>query len=611
MGYAKKSVGFHLEISPVRLTATLASRHSEVASRTPGKRESPPNDWVPNLTRANNPPPLLACDNAPFVLGLPKVAKDPNRQSAENSKAEAKNAAFVQLLRDYAEASEDPDASRIIEWYEAAMPGLSEILKNLPTVLRKRLDQDLISVGVRGRPPLHRKSAAHAYWANRVLGGNGAVGTCLVCGETRRLVDTLPQSIVGRLVPAATTSNVALLSGNFPAAQRGASGKGLKSAPICAECGLTVVDAFNRLAASESHRWGRYDDDRATIWWLRGGDHSDEEVAAQVAQPEPQWVSQFLNAVEQPARGTTARDIRADRFYALTFSGNVARLVIRGWVDLPLIDMRDNAVRWFQDVAIEDGTGNPYSAIGTLAACLGTMVRREGRWSEPAPDGAREQLLRIALAAAPVPRNFLPLAVARAKAEAARLGSDDGLTAAIARRRMHARIGLIKLILNRTTYQEVPLTTQLDPDRKDKPYLSGRLFAVRAALQRRAVPGVNAAITDRYFERAVSNPASMEKTLATLANQHLAALRRNESGRGTAMVIERLITQLESDMQDAPGRQSPEDEAAWICGYFQQRQHDFLKAKEFYDAKKAGQPAPAGDPSSTSDTDTVMEGIDE
>lgn len=610
-GYAKKSVGFRLEISPQRLTATIASLHAEPASGARGKREAPPTDWVPNLTRSNNPPPLLACDNAPFVLGLPKVAKDPAKQPVEDAKAQAKNAAFVQLLRDYAEASGDPDATRIIEWYEAGMPGLQATLDNLPAALRQRLDQDLISVGVLRRQPLHRKPAAQAYWAERVLGGKGAVGVCLVCGESKPLVDTLPQSIVGRLVPATSTSNVALLSGNFPAAQRGATGKGLKSAPVCAECGLAVVDSFNRLAASETHRWGRYDDDRGTIWWLRGGDPQDEELAEQVDQPKPQWVSQFLNAVEQPARGTTARDIRADRFFALTFSGNVARLVIRGWIDLPLITMRDNAVRWFQDIAIDGGSDGPYSSIGTLASCLGTMVRRDGRWNEPAPDGAREQLLRIAFADVPIPSNFLPLAVARAKAEAARLGSDDGLTAAIARRRMHARVGLIKLILNRTTHQEAPLTTQLDPDRKDKPYLSGRLFAVRAALQRRAVPGVNATITDRYFERAVSNPASMEKTLATLANQHLAALRRKESGRGAAIVIERLITELESDMQDAPGRQSPEDEAAWICGYFQQRQHDFMKAKDYHDARKAGQPTPADDPNSTSDADTTMEGIDE
>lgn len=609
IGYAKKPIGFLLQVNPRRPAAQLTSLYEQDPAGG-GKRPVAPSRWVPNLTRANNPPPLFACDNAAFVLGLPKVAKEPAAQPKEDAAARAKNEAFVELLGEYCAATSDRDADQIIAWYREGKPGLDAAIAALPESLRKRLDVDLIAVAVQRHPPLYAKPEGQAFWESRVMGSqDAATGVCLVCGRTKPLVSTLPQSIAGRLVPATSTANVALLSGNFPAAQRGATGKGLRSAPICAECGLAVVDAFNRLAGSDDHRWGRPDEDRATIWWLRGGDRGDEELTQQLEEPEPQWVQQFLSTLDKPA-SLTGRDIRADRFYALTFSGNVARLVIRGWIDLPLIEMRANVAAWFRDLAVAYGDQSPYSSLGAVASSLGTMVRRDGGWTAPAPEGAREALLRVAVAGARVPTNYLVTAIARAKAEVTHLTSPDGLTAHTARRRMHTRVGLLKLILNRTHLQEHQLSTELDPERKDKSYLSGRLFAVREALQRRAVRGVTSTITNRYFERAVSNPATTEKTLATLAHQHLAALRRTESGRGAAVSIGRLLTELESTMGDAPSRQTAEQEAAWICGYFQQRQHDFAKATEYRAAKLAGQSQPEHDPNSTADA-ANPEGTDE
>lgn len=583
-GYAFKTLSFVLEVSwdgaNCRLISLLQprlDRNQKPTSTLVGQEA-----LVPNITRSNNPPPMLACDKAAFVLALTTMAKDPARQAVENAKAKAQQNAFMALLRDYEADNHDESAASILAWHQAGNPGLANAIGALGARERKRLETDLVALRTEDDPQrLHDRPAAQAFWGRRALAsksGAGSVGLCLCCGQIGPLVDTLPQSLEGRLIPATSKANVALLSANFSSAQRGASGKGLRSAPLCAICAIAAVNSFNTLASSDRHRWGRPSEDRATIWWLKGGRGEDEEAAEQVEDPKPQWVAQFLETLNQPST-RTGRDPAVARFFALTFSGNASRLVVRGWIDLPLVDFKQHVGDWFRDVQTSS-KDRPFPSISATAKSLGVMLRRDGRWTEPAPEGARDALLRTAVAGEPVPRHFLRLAVGRAKAEVSYLASSDGLTAGIARRRMHARLGLIRLILNRTAYREDPMPSHLNIDRDDKPYLSGRLFAVRESLQHRAVAGVNASIADRYFDRSASHPASVDANLTTLEKQHVRALQRAQSTRGAAVHFDKLLTELHARLGDAPGRLSIEQQAAWISGYYQQRQHDFDRFAE-------------------------------
>ncbi len=118
------------------------------------------------------------------------------------------------------------------------------------------------------------------------------------------------------------------------------------------------------------------------------------------------------------------------------------------------------------------------------------------------------------------------------------------------------------------------MTALLDDTRGDPAYLSGRIFAIGQSLQRAALGDVNASIVDRYFARAVQHPASVDAVLATLQLQHVAALRRKGSG-GLAHSYEVRIGELRARMGDAPGRLGVTEQAAWIAGYFQQRESMF------------------------------------
>ena len=141
----------------------------------------------------------------------------------------------------------------------------------------------------------------------------------------------------------------------------------------------------------------------------------------------------------------------------------------------------------------------------------------------------------------------------------------------------------------------------LDESRDDPAYVAGRLFAVRESLQAWALGDVNASIVDKYFERASQNPASVANALEVLTKQHIAGIKR-KSGVGAKVSAEERINQLNDLQGDAPGRLSTEQQAAWLCGYHQQRLHD-IEARRARAAAKAVAEGAAGKPSDNNTED--------
>ena len=571
-GYAAKPLGFTLVLDPDGKRARLDHHYDE--------KGKAPNGIVPNIARTVKVTPLFGCDNAAYVLGLSKEGEAPEKTAI-------KHGLFVGLLRRFDAQVSDPVAQAYLAWIDARRPGLDDAVSQLTGKPAQRLHMDLIALAVHdqwGR--LHETAAAKAFWADEAregkVGGHAAV--CLACGQLRATVSTLPQSLIGHLVPGATQANVALASVNFASASRGASGTGLKSAPICADCAAQAVQSFNYLAASRDHSWRSSANDYGMVWWAT--EASTEELASVLFLQEPP-ASVIQSLLDWLRRGGEHAEVTVDHgvFYLLAYSGNVARFVVRQWVDLPAEGLRAALASWFRDCETANPE-HPHLSVQAYAASLGVLRRDHGKLLEPPPHGAVEALVRSALMRTPVPANYLGLALARAGAEVRLTRSDDRLTAYIARRRMDARVGLLRLILNRHHLKETPMPAHLDESRRDPAYVAGRLFAVRESLQAWALGDVNASIVDKFFERASSNPSSVAQPLAVLTQQHLGGIKR-KSGVGAMVAASERITQLNDLQGDAPGRLDPAGQAAWLCGYHQQRMHDIETARA-RKAAKAG-----------------------
>ena len=532
-GYAAKPLGFTLVLDPDGSRVRLDAHYDE--------KGKAPNGIVPNLTRAVKPTPLFGCDNAAYVLGLSKESEAPEKTAV-------KHGLFVDLVRRFDGQVSDPVARAYLAWIESGRPGLDDAVAHLSGKPAQRLHMDLIALAVQdhsGR--LHESAAAKAYWADEAregkAGGDSAV--CLACGLLRPTVSTLPQSLIGHLVPGATQANVALSSVNFASASRGASGTGLKSAPVCADCAAQAVQSLNYLAASRDHSWRSPANDYGLVWWAT--EASTKELASVLFLQEPP-ASVIRSLLDWLRQGGAHAEVTEDHgvFYLLAYSGNVARFVVRQWVELPAEGLRAALASWFGDCETANSE-HPHLSIQAYAASLGVLRRDQGKLLEPPPHGAVEALVRTALLGTPVPANYLGLALARARAEVRLTRSDDGLTAYIARRRMDARVGLLHLILNRHHLKENPMPAHLDESRGDPAYVAGRLFAVRESLQAWALGDVNASIVEKFFERASSNPASVAQPLAVLTQQHLGGIKR-KSGVGAMVTASERITQL-NDLQ--------------------------------------------------------------
>ena len=587
-GYAIKTLGFVLRIDDDAQGCALTSQYDSKNNDRGKTQMAAPKSLVPNLTRTVKPAPMLACDNATYVLGRAKSVDDSAGQAKEEAAAKTKQELFDGLLREYAKEAGDEDVSVFLRWRENGCPGLNEALQRLDTFSAKRLDLDPIAIQVGLSEQLHRKAAAKRFWSRYATAtkSGGVEAVCLSCGEFKSTVDTLPQSLAGSLVPATSTSNVALLSVNFPSASRGASGTGLKSAPICADCASGAVSAFNALASSEKHRWGVASEDRATIWWSTDGALDINFLD----RPDPAEIKAFHDALDsgkKPPGDLEEDDVK--RFYALTFSGNVARLVIRQWIDLPLYDVLGHVSQWLDQSATPD-PDRPHVGISEMARSCGSFVPSDGMFSTM-PDGSRELFLRAALTGGALPPNLLVRAVSRARAEIHYLSLPDPRQLGVIRRRMNARFALIRLILNRQNTKEIALTQYLNEDLDDPAYLSGRLFAERESLQYQALGDVNASITDRFFERASASPLSVEHSLAVLEKQHLKALER-KGKRDAAVGFDKRLGALHEriDVLEIPKQLPAEKQALWISGYHQQRQENFRRAAEAKQKKQLQDP---------------------
>lgn len=571
-GYARKPLGYTLVIWRDGLGCRLVPHHDEQGRA--------PEGLIPNLARTVKATPFLGCDNAAYVLGRGKASED-------GRKTAAKHELFTGLVREFHAATPTPQAEAYLRWVDRGKPGLADVSASLTGAAGKRIDMDPIAIAVEGtRESMHDTPAARAFWARRARSGKEGAdrALCVVCGMTKPPVATLPQSLVGHLVPGATQANVALASVNFPSASRGASGLGLRSAPICADCAALAVQNLNSLAASTKHAWRSPGGESALVWWTT--DPAADPLVLLITQAQPELVAGLLGAPHGARPEKLWHPGPDDKFLALSFSGNVARFVVRRWMELPLRDVHRNIVTWFADVETANSEHRHFPLF-RYTASLGPMRREQGKWLTPPPHGAVEALLMTALADAPVPPHFLRLALTRASAEVRLCNSDDKLAATMARRRMEARVGVVRLILNRSISKENPMPSHLDENRRDPAYISGRLFAVRESLQYSALGKVNASIVDKFYERASSHPAAVAQHLDVLSKQHLKTIRR-ERGEGAYLRENALISELNSLQGDAPGRLSAEEQAAWLCGYHQQRMHDIESAQARKAARKTG-----------------------
>ncbi|GAA2579908.1 type I-C CRISPR-associated protein Cas8c/Csd1 [Dactylosporangium fulvum] len=537
---------------------------------------------VPNAGRTSGIAPTLGADDAQYVVGWVDDKAKPQRVADAHQ-------AFAELSRRWArEHPDDPAAQALCAFYDRAqMPP--------PPNGFKWTSRDLMVVVVNGR----RVTGCDSLWAvwaavvqERKSGGGaeggGRRGLCLVCGEPDRpLLDRMPQALPKALIPGAE-QEIAVLSANKRIHTYDFN-EGLTGSPICVDCGQAAVANLHTVLSEPLNNFVYPRQRTRLAWWV-----SDGASSATIAMLDetPERIGEYLHAL---VTGRQRR--RADRhtFCSVTLSGNVARLVVHRWLEMPLADAEDNVQTWFDDHRIlPRGRDRPVGyPIWLLVVCAGQWQpdrsERGGRYIPLAdkaadrPDDLAQLLLQSGLHGDTVPPHVLAHMVRRIRTDL----HLDG-----------PRVALLRVALHRHPQRTAEGPTAVLDEKQDNPaYLYGRLFAVLESLQYSAYPKdaqPNTTFFHRYFAGAVANPRvalvqgsqlypAWIKKLDSAANTpgtDPAGRQEAERARRAATRYRARIRELQ-DRLDAPVTPlaDAQSQSWFILGYFHQQAHDIRMAK--------------------------------
>jgi CRISPR-associated protein Csd1 len=528
---------------------------------------------VPKVSRTVGISPMLGVDNPEYVLGW--VAEGANAERVPKQ-----HEAFRNLALEWAAAEpDDRVAAALAAFYRSDAPA------KVPQP-EKWGRGDLVALRVEGVFAFETASA-HGFWAGVAGGrkGSGRYGLCLVHGGAGTLLKTVPQQVERRWLPGATQS-AALVSIN-EAVHGYEMQKFLGNTPICIDCGLKFMSGLAALVAEDRHSVLLSGQDCRMVWWLTAG--RDDDLMAMLDSPDEIHVRQLLASVVSGDKV----GIEDSYFCSVTLGGNVARVVVRDWVEMPLPKVYRNILAWQRDHEIVDVWTGQVVRVGARQ-----MVRSTGRWQsgrgggagswpkfgatgEDRPHDAYEDLWRAALLARPLPPRLSAHIIRRVKAD----GRVDT-----------ARTALLRLALRRrpsTTNPEV-YTPMLNPANRDPAYVSGRIFAALEALQESfayiSQQKLNTTFADRYFARALTSPRTAIIAGSRTANAWVKRISR--SNPGLARLHKNRLDAL-FDLLGGPGEvpavAAIKEQEAFVVGYHHQRA---AVRAERSAAGGAGQPDP-------------------
>lgn len=510
---------------------------------------------TPSMVRTVGVAANLAADDGQYVLGWDNSDTTPSRVAQCHH-------AFVDLVARWADSERgrtDGTAQAVAAFYRSG--AITEVQRPEEYTAKQGV---LIAVdGVLA----YRAPSVVTFWTSEVARrkGGASEGLCLACGQVRPLLDTVPGKVPARFVPGAS-NDAALVSINERVFGYGLTTQ-LGSTPLCAVCGDAVTGALVGLLGSNNAASYGGQDSRMT-WWVTGG--ADATEMHLLDEPDPQRISALMHSVHS-SRRTLDDDSLDAMFHSLTVGGNVARVMVRDWVEMPLPDLRANIARWFADHEISARWANQqrHHSIRRLALVSGRWLRRAQRYVELGTKGSghpaevHRDLVRAALRGTALPPSLLAHLVHR-------VCTDGHLD--------EPRAALIRLALTRSPYApEKPMTADLDDTNTDPAYVAGRVFAALEQLQYDASGGgLNTTYGDRFFAGAVLNPRAAIVNGRRDANAWLRKLRRTR--RGAAVRHEQQLDALFRLIDAAaglPARTNLAQQSTFLLGYHHQRAHHF------------------------------------
>jgi CRISPR-associated protein Csd1 len=481
----------------------------------------------------------------------------------QDTKTRAKHAYFTGLLHQASEAMPELAAAATVLANPASLTAIRDQLR-----ARKAKPTDRVTFAIVDARPLYpvQSAAWHDWWRRfrrglareeKEGGSTGAVPRvrCLASGELVEPVPTHP-----KIAGLSGVGGLAMGDSLASFKQESFCSYGLvqsANAPVSEEIASAYRAALNELIQEHSRRLVHA---KAVHWFkdqIKPEDDPlawfDEDPAVHEASAQSR-AQALLDAIRSGRRP----DLLGNRYYALTLSGAAGRVMVRDWMEGSFEELAENIAAWFGDLSIVRRDGAGLAAYPKLLAVLGALVRV----LDDLPPALEAHLWRIALRREPIPFQARDLALLRFKVDVLQ---DKPFN--------HARMGLLKAFHVRKG--DPHMQPHLNEDHPAPAYHCGRLMAMLAAVQHRALGDVGAGLVQRYYAAACATPALVLGRLTRTSQFHLDKL-----DRGLARWHEGRIADTWGRIKDSvPPTLTLEEQSLFALGYYQQIAHDRTRTR--------------------------------
>ena len=512
------------------------------------------------VKRTGNIEPYFLWDNIEYVTGIVcKEGGNPDRVARQHE-------AFMDRLRPFAAV---PEIGAVMKFLSASdMPSQLETHESWKEA---RQVCAFVAFKFAGMEGTIFDVPAVKEIVNRLADESdaGVVGVDLVSG-TRGPVALLHPALKG--IPGANTTGANIVSFNFPAATSFGKAQGNNS-PVGVRSAFEYTTALNALLSKDSKQKLMVGD-ATVVFWAGKDDPFEAAMSGFFSEPSKddpdRLVENVAALLKSPQAGSASFSEDQATFFVLGLSPNAARIAIRFWHVGTVAEMAGRFRAYFDDLLIAHGPKDR-DHLSLWRLLVSTAV--QGKSENIAPNLAGN-VMRSILEGLPFPETLLQTAVMRFK----RCTEEDDY-----KRYAYPRAKLIKGCLNSklktdNLNQERMLTVSLDHQNMNIGYRLGRLFAVLERLQNMAAGrDLNSTIKDKSYSAASSTPSAVFGNLMRISSYHLAKLKKVKPGY--AVNLDRLISEVLTDVSSFPSHLSLDDQGRFAIGYYHQRQ-DFFTRKE-------------------------------
>ncbi len=266
-----------------------------------------------------------------------------------------------------------------------------------------------------------------------------------------------------------------------------------------------------------------------------------------------------------------------NRYYMMSLSGVNGRVMVRSYDEGTYGELFNSIKQWYEDLSLY---GKRYPKIFTIYSRLVSYSTSGGKLSERINKELSGISPRIIYA---ITHNTeLPDTVAARAVNYIRHDMYNSSNDETRRRKNIDRVScqILKVWLNRKyrnqNKEEFLIMENLNPESSSKAYQLGRMIAVYAAIQNKALGDINAGVVERYFTSACTSPALVFGKLAMLSQHHLSKLGQEQ--KGSAVYYDKMLSDIASKIGNSlPKTFTLEQQSEFALGYYAQNEEIYKK----------------------------------